>query len=108
MARQRFVWVDGRGLVEVPPDWRPPPRAFAIISDAHEPFQSQASGRWFDSKSAYRRELKALGYEETGNEVPRPPEFKPNDWTQDLCETAAEMGVGNVDEIKVGDVIDGA
>lgn len=111
MARQRFVWVNGRGLVEVPPDWRPKPRAFYIASDQHEPFRSLADGKVYDSKSAYRAELKARGYEEVGNEyaaVMKTPEYQPQEWGEALCETAAEMGIGNISEIKVEDVLNAA
>ena len=61
--RQRFIWVDGKGLVEVPTSYVPRPRVH-IIGDRHEPFVSMADGKTYDSKSAYRRELKARGYEE--------------------------------------------
>ena len=63
MARRRWIWVDGRGLVEVDVNTPPRPRVH-LVSDHHEPFQSQADGRMFDSKSAYRRSLKEQGYEE--------------------------------------------
>jgi hypothetical protein len=108
MPRQRFVWVDDRGLVEVPTDYTPRPRVH-IIGDQSRPFRSHADGRIYDSKSAYRRELKARGFEEVGNEyaaVTAPREYQPQDWGTALCETAAEMGVGDISEIKVGDVVD--
>ena len=66
MARRRWIWVDGpngSGLMEVDPS--PPPRKRVhIIGDHHEPFQSQADGLYYDSKSVYRRRLKEQGYEE--------------------------------------------
>jgi len=37
-----------------------------------EPVQSQVTGKWYESKSALRREYKATGHIEKGNDV-RPP-----------------------------------
>jgi hypothetical protein len=62
-VRQRIVWLNGQRF-EVDPDWRPPPRLFHIQGDTHEPFQSMADGKMYTSKSRYRAELKAHGYEE--------------------------------------------
>lgn len=39
-----------------------------IISDNIAPFRSMANGKMFDSKSAYRRDLKSRGLVEVGNE----------------------------------------
>jgi hypothetical protein len=41
-----------------------------IISDTQAPFRSMADGKIYDSKSAYRAELKARGYREVGNDMP--------------------------------------
>ena len=41
----------------------PRPRLY-IIGDSHQPFKSMADGKMYDSKSAYRAELKARGFEE--------------------------------------------
>ena len=41
---------------------------FYLIRDGMDPFVSHASGRMHDSKSQYRRELKAMGCIEVGNE----------------------------------------
>lgn len=54
-------------------------RAPYVQSDTVAPFRSQADGKMYDSKSAYRRELKARGLVEIGNDViqsrpvPMPP-----------------------------------
>lgn len=40
----------------------------AFYKDDCEPFQSMVDGKYFSSKSAYRRHLKAHGYIESGNE----------------------------------------
>ncbi|RAK51206.1 hypothetical protein DJ017_19815 [Phenylobacterium soli] len=50
-----------------------------VISDSMDPIRSMADGRMYDSKSAYRRELRARGCYELGNDSvsraasPRPP-----------------------------------
>lgn len=52
---------------------------FYVQSDAIDAFQSMADGRMYDSKSQYRRDLRARGLVEIGNErieqkpVPLPP-----------------------------------
>lgn len=86
----------GQRFVQVPLDWRPAPRKrMQIVSDGHKPFKSMADGRYYDSKSRYRAELKARGFEELGNEISEcvGGEFEPNDWRADLAETASEYGV---------------
>lgn len=40
-----------------------------ISSDTHEPFQSMADGKMYDSKSAYRASLKLHGMREIGNDI---------------------------------------
>jgi hypothetical protein len=93
--RQRFIWVEGRGLVEVPADYRPPPRRFHIGRDTTEPFKSMADGKHYDSKSRYRAEIKARGFEELGNEMSEcvGGKYEPLDYRDDLAETASEYGV---------------
>lgn len=58
------VWSDAPRLAA--------PSGPAVISDAAEPFRSHADGKTYDSKSAYRRELRARGYVELGNDRPNP------------------------------------
>jgi hypothetical protein len=41
---------------------------FYVISDSMDPIVSMATGRPHDSKSAYRKELRALGCYEVGND----------------------------------------
>ena len=69
MSRRRWVYVEGSGLLEVPADYKPQPRAFNIIGDTTEPFYSHADGRHYTSKTVYRAELKARGYEEVACSV---------------------------------------
>ena len=75
IGRRTFVFVPPRpgsnyhGLVEV--ERQPPRPRVHLISDHggfSEPFLSHADGKRYDSKSRYRREIKARGYEEAGNE----------------------------------------
>lgn len=93
MARRRWIWVEGRGLVEVATDHQPRPRV-AIIGDQPErAFRSMADGKMYDSKSRYRAEVRARGLEEVGNdqiEIRRP---EPPSAVEDICRTIAEMGV---------------
>lgn len=43
--------------------------AINLISDvADKPFKSMADGKVYDSKSSYRKELKARGFQEVGND----------------------------------------
>lgn len=41
---------------------------YHVISDSMDPIRSMANGAMFDSKSAYRRDLKSRGLVEVGNE----------------------------------------
>ena len=42
-----------------------------VIRDGMDAIQSMADGKWYESKSAMRREYKARGYQELGNDAPR-------------------------------------
>lgn len=48
----------------------------AVMSDAMEPVQSMASGKFYTSKRAMRAEYKALGMIEVGNDPARLKPFK--------------------------------
>ena len=88
--RRRFIWRDGR-FVEV---FRQKPRPrIHVISDSHTPFRSMADGRVYDSKSAYRADLKARGMVELGNDEITPTDrYEPGDIAQDV----ADVMNGNV------------
>lgn len=96
-ARRRWVWVDGRGLVEVPPDYKAPARAFHIgRPDTVEPFKSMANGRMYDSVSRYKADIKAQGYEIVGDEkrfMMDQPTLDVPDAEGDLRRTASELGM---------------
>jgi hypothetical protein len=87
----------GQRFVEIPMDWKPTPRKRVhLIGDGHAPFKSHADGLMYDSKSAYRRELRARGFEEIGNDM-RPADFaqapfEPTDATFDILQSASELG----------------
>lgn len=51
-----------------------PPRESGpvVIQDSCDPFLSHADGKIYESKSAYRRELKARGLVELGNDQIKP------------------------------------
>ncbi len=69
MARTTYVLRDGElidkalAYVDGPGGGTP-----NVISDAMAPIRSHADGRMYDSKSAYRADLRARGYVEVGNE----------------------------------------
>lgn len=46
-----------------------PSRVHAIITDEMQPLQHMANGKFYTSKSEFRRVTKAFGFEEIGNEV---------------------------------------
>lgn len=89
MTRRHYRMIDGK-LTEV---FRAPPRPrVALISDHHEPFKSMADGKIYDSKSAYRRECKARGHEELGNDVEmRTPEVDHGDIERDVAEAMESL-----------------
>ena len=94
MARQRFVWIEGRGLVEV---FRQPPRPRVHIQgDTAEPFRSMADGRMYTSVSRYKAEVKARGFEIVGDEkrymMDQPKPDVP-DYEVALRQTASELGM---------------
>lgn len=49
-----------------------------LITDTVEPFKSMADGKHYDSKSRYRAEVKARGFEIVGNEKAQPRRFEPD------------------------------
>lgn len=85
MSRERFIWRNGE-FIKIA-NWRPPRKRLHIIGDTQEPFKSMADGEMYDSKSAYRREIKARGFEEVGNDVEmRTPEVDHGDIERDVAE----------------------
>lgn len=92
----RWIQIDGK-LVPAEQVERTVSPYPAIITDRHKPFRSMADGKWYDSKSAYRRSLKAHGYEETGNDRPtlKPaPEPDITSIERDVATTIKEMNHG--------------
>ena len=78
MARETYVLRDGELVpkhLAAPRDGGP---AFNVIRDSMDPIRSHADGKVYDSKSVYRRSLKAGGFIEVGNDrmesrpAPRP------------------------------------
>ena len=76
MSKITYVYRDGRWVEK---SKATPLLSHYVIQDSHDPFQSMADGKMYDSKSAYRRSLKAQGLAELGNErlknqpTPLPP-----------------------------------
>ena len=90
-VRRRYTWIDGKGWVERE---RRSDSRLQIIRDEAEPFQSQATGRVHDSKSAYRRELREHGFIEMGNDRPTPQPYRPlPDWGDVIHRAAADRGL---------------
>lgn len=85
--RQRFYW-DQEANDRGEPGWQPKrpvaARRCHIISDVMDGIRSMADGKWYDSKSRYRKEIRARGYIEVGNErLPR-REFSPPSAVEDI------------------------
>lgn len=75
MTRATYVLRDGK-LVEK--RYAEPLNAGPYIAtDGMDPIRSMADGKMYDSKSAYRRELKARGCVELGNDRQERAEPKP-------------------------------
>lgn len=62
-----------------------------IISDTQAPFRSMANGQVYESKSAYRRDLRAMGYREVGNDAPTPSkrDYTPENVELDIVDSIA-------------------
>jgi hypothetical protein len=74
---ENFKLIDFSKEILVPPKKRIEPKRSdlpvpMVISDVMDPVQSQASGVFYDSKSAIRAEYRRLGMIEVGNDK-RPP-----------------------------------
>jgi len=67
--RTRYIWDTEQNKFVPEAEYRRPDRSTPyIIQDSCDPFVSHADGRVYDSKSAYRRELKARGFVELGSD----------------------------------------
>ena len=79
IARMKYVWHDGAWREA----FRPPPQPrIHIIRDGMEPLRHMATGEVMDSKSAYSKKTRELGYEEYGNDAPMPVKPVWNDPTR--------------------------
>lgn len=97
MSRERFIFRNGE-FVQVP-NWRPPRKRIYVIGDTHEPFRSMADGKMYDSKSAYRADLKARGMVEVGGtgDMEMRPAYDERGVVEDVARAAAEHGVDVAD-----------
>lgn len=86
MARITYVWdKDKMELIEASEyyaykakeRWK---NNHMVITDSIDPFLSHADKKKYDSKSKYRKTLKALGYEEVGNDKIDPYKVKREAW----------------------------
>lgn len=68
-----------------------------VRPDGMDPIQSMVSGQFFDSRSAYYREVRAAGCEIVGNDVngfgPRPG-YQPGDVAADIKRSIQELTSG--------------
>ena len=64
--RKKFVWLDGKWVDRE--QFRPPAPSHYVISDVMDQIQSMADGKHYDSKSEYRKGLRAAGMAEVGTE----------------------------------------
>ena len=87
----KYVWSDKRGK------WvrrrRRRVRTHQVITDTHAPFKSMADGQIYDSKSRYRAEIKARGYEEIGNERVINPTYEPAPAVDDIKQALQRHGL---------------
>jgi len=91
----RWIWRDGEFL-EIPKDYTPPrPKAPYVISDHHDAFKSMADGLWYESKSAYRKSLRAKGLVEMGHEMPKETPYTPPSARQDIKDALEQLSTGN-------------
>ena len=91
--RQRWFWHrETRSWEPTPP---PELRRIHVINDEAEAFKSHADGKVYTSKTKYRAELRARGYEEVGNErvAMANPTPKMPDYRQDFQRVAWEKGL---------------
>lgn len=98
MSRGWFAFRDGE-LVELDPNYKPPEvNAPAILLDSMPPLMHPASGKIYESKSAFRKETKAHGLEEVGQAkgfAAKKESFsKENDIVKDLQQAKAMVDSG--------------
>lgn len=69
MSRVKYWWhKDKAELLPYPPNYYESNRAHYVQQDTMEPLRHPSTGEVYDSKSAFRRQTKALGLEEVGND----------------------------------------
>lgn len=69
-------WIDYEDIVQWQKDNPREAKSAAIICDEMPPTKHMANGRFYNSKSAFRRATKALGFVETGHVDVAPPKPK--------------------------------
>ena len=89
MARETFIW-DGDKVIPKPSDYVPQHRIYVIGDSLPSPLLHPATGKVTDSKSAFRRETKASGCVELGNDAPLTPK-KPDIRIENSRETLSRV-----------------
>lgn len=105
------IWIDGKATWFSPEQVREledarraeGPRAPAIHTDAMPPTWHPSADRYYDSKSAFRRETKARGLVEMGNDAVghRPQRQKPEGIKEDLVETYRRARDGQLPKLDI-------
>ena len=68
-----------------------PEKSHYVSQDTMDATEHPATGEVFESKSAFRRTTKALGYEEIGNEYKKHPEWREQGNTKDSFDRLKEQ-----------------
>lgn len=72
MARQVYIWNQQKRCLERIEEFVPENKSAAVIDDSMPLTKNHIDGKWYDSKSEFRRAAKARGFIEAGNEKPMP------------------------------------
>jgi hypothetical protein len=93
----KYYWDENTGCWQEAAAYTPIPRVH-IIGDTVRPMRSMADGKLYDSKSKYKAEVKALGYEIVGDQRAPNKEYKPVNWKNEMLDTARDLGYGDLSQ----------
>lgn len=83
MARVTYRFINGEWVEADKAQTEP--SSHGVIQDSIDPFRSHADGKIYDSKSTYRRSLRAMGLREVGNDnINVKNEYTPKDVRADI------------------------
>ena len=103
----KYIWHNGgwvRAIRALRPSMFP-----SIITDAQPALMHPANGKYYDSKSEFRRVTREHGLVELGNDAPlTPPEFKPEGVREDIVKSMQMLEQGyRPDPVETVGQIDG-